>query len=61
MDLKQIQNAHMHKYVLILVGISALFLFTFPTAYLRVARSDQFSNIPLKSLTLEGQWDEPER
>ncbi|MEL7039191.1 MAG: hypothetical protein AAFO04_26810 [Cyanobacteria bacterium J06592_8] len=48
---KQIQR--MQHYVLGLVSIIVLFFMTFPIAYWRVSRSEKFSGLPMKSLSLE--------
>jgi hypothetical protein len=54
---RQMQNLRMHKYVLMLVGILVLLAATFLLAYLRIGQSKKFTGIPVKSLTLESQWE----
>lgn len=48
---KQIQK--MRYYVFALVSIIGLFFLTFPIAYWRVSRSEKFTGLPVKSLSLE--------
>lgn len=54
---RQMQNLRMHKYILMLVEILVLLAATFLLAYLRIGQSEKFSGIPVKSLTLESQWE----
>lgn len=51
----QTQSRQLHIYVLGLVGIWCLFVFTLPVAYLRVSRSQTFTGTPFRSFTLEDQ------
>ena len=47
----------LHKYVWSLVGIGLIFFATFMLAYWRVAKSKDFENQPVKSLT----WQENQK
>ena len=48
----------LHKYVWLLLGVFGLFVVSFPTAYFRVARSQEFEDLPLKSINwAENQKD----
>ncbi|MBE9045867.1 hypothetical protein IQ255_15885 [Pleurocapsales cyanobacterium LEGE 10410] len=40
----------LHKYVWLLLGVFGLFVASFPVAYFRVAQSQEFQDLPLKSI-----------
>ena len=44
------RSLQLHKYVWLLLGVFGLFVVSFPTAYFRVARSQEFEDLPLKSI-----------
>ncbi|MDJ0796752.1 MAG: hypothetical protein QNJ51_07920 [Calothrix sp. MO_167.B12] len=48
---------HMHKYVLVMVGVFVLFIMTFPMAYVRVSQSNKYGGDAFKSL----KWEEAQR
>jgi nicotinamide riboside transporter PnuC len=48
-------SRQMHKYVFGLVGVWLLFMIAFSSAYFRVTQNEKFADVPVKSLTLEGQ------
>ncbi|HEY9621421.1 MAG TPA: hypothetical protein V6C78_13680 [Crinalium sp.] len=44
----------LHRYVIGLIGVMALFAISYPIAFMRVAQNQKFAGSYLKSLTLEG-------
>lgn len=51
----------LHRYIWICVGLFALFLASFPIAYLRVSNSGEYDSGPLNSFTKEqSQYSESE-